>query len=812
MNRHKLLCILLCTFTIAIAPLQGFGNTAEEVSNHTEEKTQALSLIKFYTLTNTIPQELIDLQQKVGETNDIGKLLEQLPLLSKQIEQVGWEATMAVSNPNLSYHQLSALEARLIKIRARIDQLNSPIESNIKSLETWYRAWLEKETQLQEFELQTTEEQRLNISPSAIDSLEEVILAAKDLIKSHIVPSLEAGMKIGEQQTRVYTISASVAELIKEINETGTQQTSPSMLSKKFYERLDKELLEEGWENLRLFAKYQQGYLKKNYIIVVICILATFLLAFIIHLSKTLTKSSPRWHTFACRPITTAILLSGTAFLFYDALSVRSNLPPEWRTLALIPLVVSVALLMDLINSSSYQYKLLKLVTFIFALSLLLTVLGVPQPILYLFVFYVSVLGLFYNLYLIYRRLTKYGARGLSWVTWFGLILTLTIVVVGAAGFDQLAVGIFGKVLSVVVFTHVIILMFFVITGLLEFLLLYFPIAIIRKNAGRVVKDLNPILILLLGALWLALSLQILWIYPSLDASFRAISSIAWTIGSISITPGLIIGVGIAGYVTLLFSHGIKNVLLQETLPRYDVDPGVQVSITRLVHYAVMTIGFLIILRILGFRLGQVAIIGGALGVGIGFGLQAIVNNFVSGLILLFERPVKVGDVVEVGQEVGEVKELGLRATTVQTFDNAEIVIPNSELITKNVTNWTLAEKRVRVRVPIGVAYGSDVEKVLRILLACAHANPTALTTPESRALFRAFGDSSLNFEPRVWIPDFNDKLRVLSELNQDIESEFDVAGVVVPFPQRDLHIRSVDQEVTSALNHKATDVVRKEI
>ena len=185
---------------------------------------------------------------------------------------------------------------------------------------------------------------------------------------------------------------------------------------------------------------------------------------------------------------------------------------------------------------------------------------------------------------------------------------------------------------------------------------------------------------------------------------------------------------------------------------------------------------------------------------GIGFGLQAIVNNFVSGLILLFERPIKVGDMIEVGTDIGEVKELGLRATTVQTFDNAEIVIPNSQLITGSVMNWTLAEKKVRVRVPVGVSYGSDISKVLEILLTCANENPLVLSTPKPVALFLAFGASSLDFELRAWIADFNDKLSTLSELNQDIEYEFSLAGIEIPFPQRDLHLRSVDHAVLENL------------
>jgi len=191
--------------------------------------------------------------------------------------------------------------------------------------------------------------------------------------------------------------------------------------------------------------------------------------------------------------------------------------------------------------------------------------------------------------------------------------------------------------------------------------------------------------------------------------------------------------------------------------------------------------------------------------VGIGFGLQTIVNNFASGLILLFERPVKLGDTIEVGMQLGEVKKLGLRSTIIRTFDNAEIVIPNSDLIAGQVTNWTLAERKARVKIPVGVAYGSDIPKVLEILLTVAGEHPMILTTPAPKALFLAFGASSLDFELRVWIADFSDRRQVLSELNQEINSEFADAGIEIPFPQTDLHLRTVDDAAAEALRSPAT-------
>ena len=257
---------------------------------------------------------------------------------------------------------------------------------------------------------------------------------------------------------------------------------------------------------------------------------------------------------------------------------------------------------------------------------------------------------------------------------------------------------------------------------------------------------------------------------------------------------------GLVFYGALIISKAVQALLLKNVLPRYKAEKGVQLSITRLAHYAIISIGFVVMLRVLGFKLNQLTLLGGALGIGVGFGLQAIVNNFASGLILLFERPIKVGDTIQVGTEWGEVKQLGLRATIIQTFDNAEIVVPNSDLITGQVTNWTLGDRRVRVKIPVGVAYGTDVSKVMEILISCGNANPMVLSNPKPAALFLAFGASSLDFELRVWIPEFLDKMQVLSDLNQDIDNEFALHNIEIPFPQSDLHLRTIDEAAANKM------------
>ena len=184
----------------------------------------------------------------------------------------------------------------------------------------------------------------------------------------------------------------------------------------------------------------------------------------------------------------------------------------------------------------------------------------------------------------------------------------------------------------------------------------------------------------------------------------------------------------------------------------------------------------------------KVSVIVGAFGVGLGFGLQSIVNNFVSGLILLFERPIHVGDTVEVGKLQGSVRRIGIRASVIHTNKGADIIVPNSQLITDQVTNWTLSDRLRRLDLPVGVNYGADPEKVIELLEGVARGHPGfAGTAP--RAIFRSYGDSSINFELRVWPRQFNQLAQVTSDLASAIYHAVNAAGMSFPFPQREVRL-----------------------
>ncbi len=220
-------------------------------------------------------------------------------------------------------------------------------------------------------------------------------------------------------------------------------------------------------------------------------------------------------------------------------------------------------------------------------------------------------------------------------------------------------------------------------------------------------------------------------------------------------------------------------------------------SVKLIVRFIIITAGFGIGIIASGIPLTQLTVLMGALGVGIGFGLQNIFNNLVSGLIIAIEKPVSVGDMVELGTDTGWIKEIGIRASNMQTFDGAEVIVPNGELISNRLTNWTLSNKRRRIELIIGVAYKSDPRQVNQLLMSILENHPEILQLPEPGIFFHEMTDNSLDFMLNFWISDFVEGKRIRSEVLFTIFDVFKENGIEIPFPQRDLHLRSVDQDIT---------------
>ena len=266
-------------------------------------------------------------------------------------------------------------------------------------------------------------------------------------------------------------------------------------------------------------------------------------------------------------------------------------------------------------------------------------------------------------------------------------------------------------------------------------------------------------------------------------------------IGALSLSAKDVIAFGLTVFVSVLIARIIRAILEDDVLPRMDLPRGVPSAISAAANYTVLLVGFLLALSAAGLDLGRVTILAGAFGVGIGFGLQNVVNNFVSGLILLFERPVRIGDVIEFSGSVGTVRRIGIRSSTIETFDGAEVMVPNAQLIAERVTNWTFSASQRRIEIQVGVAYDSDPGAVLALLERIANAQEEVLRQPPVQALFLGFGASSLDFVVRAWVARFDTAFVVRSRLGIAIHTALSEAGIEIPFPQQELRVRSIKTE-----------------
>jgi small-conductance mechanosensitive channel len=270
-----------------------------------------------------------------------------------------------------------------------------------------------------------------------------------------------------------------------------------------------------------------------------------------------------------------------------------------------------------------------------------------------------------------------------------------------------------------------------------------------------------------------------------------------FTLGKEDVTLASLLYLVVSLILLFYLSAKLRNLLQNRILARYNIDIGVRQAISTIIRYIILVVGLAIIIQSAGIDLSFLAILAGALGVGIGFGLQNITNNFVSGLVILFERPVKVGDRIELTNPAGEtingdVINISARASTILTNDNIAVIVPNSNLISSTVINWSYNDRKVRFRFPIGVHYKEDPEKVRKLLVEVAMENDGVLKTPPPDVQFFEFGDSSLNFLLRVWTTKYIHRPGFLkSQINFAIHKKFKEHHIEIPYPQRDLHLRS---------------------
>ncbi len=269
-------------------------------------------------------------------------------------------------------------------------------------------------------------------------------------------------------------------------------------------------------------------------------------------------------------------------------------------------------------------------------------------------------------------------------------------------------------------------------------------------------------------------------------------------IGNTSITLWTLIYFIFLAWLLFFITARLRKWIIYKVLSKSKVELGVRLAVGTIIRYGVLILGLIIVVQTVGINLSTITILAGALGIGIGFGLQNVTNNLVSGIIILFERPIKVGDRIQVGDVFGDVMRISMRATMVLTNDNISVIVPNSEFISSTVINWSHNDRNVRFNIPVGVAYKEDPDNVKQILLEVADKEIGVLKSPKPVVLFKEFGDSSLNFDLLIWTSSYITTPAILrSKLYFEIFKKFRENNIEIPFPQRDLHIKNTEFQVS---------------
>jgi small-conductance mechanosensitive channel len=281
---------------------------------------------------------------------------------------------------------------------------------------------------------------------------------------------------------------------------------------------------------------------------------------------------------------------------------------------------------------------------------------------------------------------------------------------------------------------------------------------------------------------------------PTLHSAIESLIGGTLEVGTVSIAGKAVATALAAAVATFVLTRLTGFILDREIVPRLQLRPGAGFAIVTFARWTIVIVGATLTLAALGIDMAKLTLLASAVGVGIGFGLQTVVNNFVSGVILIVERPVSVGDLIEIGPLLGEVKRIGIRSSIVRTMEGAEVIVPNAELVSKEVVNWTRSDRQRRYDIDVGVAYGSEPEQVMRMLLEAAKEVPEVTTDPAPLALFKGYGDSSLDFRLLAWVQTVDVGLAAQNALRVAILRKLDQAGIAMPFPQRDVHIYPADE------------------
>ena len=803
--RRQWQVILLLVFLL-LFPLTPRGTTFAQNDTGTqpapEEKKEApapLSVAEIIPMGTQLAESSAALENELTNVFNFSAAEDNLDKIAKDSANFSEQLQKLKSSGNYGYDLLAELKGKIDARADALQKITQSVTDATNKTDSWKEEWSKESQRWKDLRSSLPKHIPLRSVEPTFVKANRTISRTLGLISAKLKSLLALQQEAGAVQSGLYSLRLEVNNLLQSVRGQLWSKSADSMLSAGYYSQFGPGLWGEVQKGLDNLSWPEERFLQRQGWLFILQILLSVFLAVSIRRRRQLLEQDERWQFLARRPWAAGIFVGFFALLlFYQAP------PPTWRLGLNLILTIAVARLLGGFFKKLWRKRVVYALAVFLIATWVLETLALPLPLFRLYVFLTALAGMILCLWRAGESSRHQGPFLYIWTLRLGGLIFFSVVVAEIGGYSTLAAHVLESSLAT---TFVVLgawMLMLMARSTLEWIIKSPPLKrlpFLQSKADVIVSRSALLTNVLIIALFTTFILVIWRVYERPADAIEGFFGFGFMVGSRKITIGLILAAGSILYGSFLASWAVQTMLMRGVFTSRELQVGVRISIARLIHYGFVFVGFLLLLATLGVGLREITIIAGALGVGIGFGLQGIVNNFVSGLILLFERPVKVGDFVQLDEQWAEIKKIGLRATVVETLDRSEIVVPNSDLVSNKVTNWTLSHRMARLVIPVGVEYGSDVPLVMKTLLESAMASSKVMRMPEAQVLFVNFGESSLDFELRVWISNIDDRFSVKSQLHQEIDSRFRQAGIVIAFPQRDLHLRSLDKSVSSDLS-----------
>lgn len=763
-----------------------------------------IPLGEVYEQAEVTTAALREIETNLATDQSIISASAELPAITREIDRRRDETARALG-PGSALSQLRELEqhwqriadtlrSRRRALTNRATQLDSELERLAQLATTWDRT----------LDLA----QRSGAPPELINRIEELsasISLTTERAERQRVNVLTLQNRIAEQEVRAADALSAVREARGAVVSRIFFRDSVPIWSEEFRSLASTTLVQEAQTSLSAQFTALKNYFLERQVRFFLHIVVLILIAYALYRARrrvrTWVEKDPGLKPAAVvfeLPFASALLLTiiASTWIYPDAPRVLRAI------LGAAALVPTVIILRRLIEPQLFPI-LNALVVFYFVDQLSAVV--EPQQLLSRIVFAVKMLGgVLFMIWVIRAKHFAVSQQPEAQRTAKAIAIgaRIAIAVFGAAliasviGYLGLATLLGNAVLGSAYLAVILIGAIRIVDGLIMFALRLPPLAslgMIRLHRGLVRRRIRRFLQWIAVLFWALFTLDLLSLRAPLIEAARSALTTDLTVGSLNISLGDVLAFAVSIWLAFLISRFIRFVLEEDIYTRLELARGLPYAISTMLHYAILLAGFFLAIATLGVDMTRFTILAGAFGVGLGFGLQNIVNNFVSGLIVLFERPVKVGDIVEINNAIGMVKRIGIRASVLGGWDGSEIIVPNGALISERLTNWTLSDVKRGIKIEVGVAYGSDPDEVIQILKRVASEHELIVQDPAPQAFFIEFGADSVNFELRAWTIHFLEWVRIRSDLFVAINAALAEANISIPFPQRDLHLKTVD-------------------